>query len=178
MRLLIVVDMQNDFVTGALGTPQAQEIVPKIREKILDYIGEDDYVVATRDTHGGPMAYRAMQEGKFLPIPHCEFQTHGWEVVEELKFRENDHRFYLNKSTFGCRDIRWLCRDVICEKPDVIEIVGVCTDICVISNALMLKTMYPEAQIYVDANCCAGTSQEKHRAALKVMESCQIIVER
>lgn len=165
-KILIVVDMQNDFTTGSLGTPEAQAIVPNVKSKIEEYISRGDKVIFTRDTHHDN--YLNSQEGKKLPVTHCIEGTHGWEVVGEIDQPECQH---LNKLTFGYTG--W---DLRLEKPTEIELVGVCTDICVVSNALILKATFREAEITVDASCCAGVTPEKHRAALEVMKSCQINV--
>lgn len=174
-RTLIVIDMQNDFVTGPLGTEEARAIVPNIKAKIDEYIKNRDEVIFTRDTHDED--YLNTNEGKHLPVPHCIHDTEGWQVIPELDIPECEH---IEKFTFGwpfwarIRDLdsgihytRYL---------EEIELVGVCTDICVVSNALILKSMYPRAKITVDASCCAGVTPETHKAALTVMKSCQIEV--
>lgn len=175
--ILIVVDMQNDFVTGALGTPEAQAIVPKIVKKIKDWKGE---ILFTRDTHF--RNYLETQEGKHLPVEHCLQDTWGWQLVDEVNATITDkqnHSIY-NKYTFGSyalqEDIR--IYGAITERPDLeigsITLVGLCTDICVISNALLLKTVQPEVPIIVDASCCAGVTPESHKNALAAMKMCQI----
>lgn len=176
MKVLIVVDMQNDFIDGSLGSASAFAIVPKVMDKIKSFDGK---VVFTRDTHGSD--YLETNEGKNLPVPHCIFGTVGWELVDDIEqfLKEHDCEYdkYLtfNKGTFG--DIS--LADFVGFYSDndgsmEIELVGLCTDICVVSNALILKAAFPEAEICVDASCCAGVTPEKHEAALKVMESCQI----
>jgi len=172
MKYLIIVDMQNDFVTGPLGTLEAVAIVDKIKEKI-EKIEKDPSVkiIFTRDTHY--RNYLHTLEGLRLPIEHCIFETPGWCVVDSL--REATYKTYsskyINKYTFG--NLNW--EQEIHDNGTVeIEIVGVCTDICVISNALILKATYPEILITVDASCCAGTTPEMHQKALDVMRSCQI----
>ena len=174
MKYLIVVDMQNDFVTGPLGTPEAVAIVDRIKEKIET--GDFKNIIFTRDTHD--KKYLQTPEGKKLPVKHCIKETPGWCIVDTL--RETVDKidslipYYLNKNTFGT--LEWNRREI--GIPDYhgieIEIVGVCTDICVISNALILKTFYPYVNIIVDASCCAGTTPEMHQKALDVMKSCQI----
>ena len=178
MKTLIVVDMQNDFIDGALGTKEAQAIVPKVIEKVNSY--DPSRVIFTRDTHYGN--YMNTQEGKKLPVPHCISGTHGWEVINELKntdayqFENNWHiKNIIDKHSFGYHE--WaesliLRRMFITE----IELVGVCTDICVVSNALILKALFPELPITVDASCCAGVTPESHKAALETMKMCQINV--
>ena len=165
MKTLIVVDMQNDFVHGPLGTPEARAIIPNIKKKIDQYIEHGDRVIFTRDTHA-TNAYLKTNEGRHLPIKHCIYGTKGWMVVDELDVTTCEH---INKPTFG-----WTYWDNYLFEE--IELCGVCTDICVASNALMLKAMFSEINITVDANCCAGTTPENHKAALQVMKSCQIEV--
>ncbi|MBO5969824.1 MAG: cysteine hydrolase [Clostridia bacterium] len=178
-RTLIVIDMQNDFVTGPLGTEEAKAIVPQIKAKIDAYRSTGDEVIFTRDTHTED--YMSTPEGKHLPVPHCIHNTEGWEVIPELDIPECEH---IDKPTFGWpfwthtespyendSDETYFYRDL-----EEIELVGVCTDICVASNALILKAMYPWAEITVDASCCAGVTPETHKAALTVMKSCQINV--
>lgn len=145
-KILIVVDMQNDFVTGALGSEDAQKILPGVRAKIDAYHKEDAEVIFTRDTHGED--YMQTNEGKHLPVPHCIKGTDGWQICSAL--------------TDGS-DLQ-------------IELIGVCTDICVVSNALILKAYYPEATVKVDAGCCAGVTKKAHAAALQTMKSCQVEV--
>ena len=167
MKTLIVIDMQNDFIDGALGTPEAQAIVPNVKKKIEEYDVREDAIVFTRDTHF--KNYLETSEGKNLPVKHCIAGTHGWEIAEGL---EVPYGRYINKPTFGC--LGWKVFDFYAE--DEIEIVGLCTNICVVSNALILKAMFPDVKITVDASCCAGTTPESHKEALQVMKSCQINV--
>lgn len=172
MKLLIVIDMQNDFVTGCLGTPEARAIVPKVKKKIEEWQKDcwqgnyDKMLMFTRDTHGND--YLDTPEGKKLPIPHCIERTDGWKIVDGL---EQPNCRYINKQTFG-----WNHWGMIGNQFKEIHICGVCSDICVVTNALILKTMYPGAEIIVDASCCAGTTPQAHRAAMEVMKSCQITV--
>lgn len=177
-KVLIVIDMQNDFVDGALPILGAKEIIPKISSYIdTNYVNQKDHVLFTRDTHSSQ--YLNTLEGKYLPVVHCVKETPGWCIVDDLfKYANYGYGQVINKSSFGYTD--W-GRDVdrrIGATPDLIEIVGVATDICVISNAIILRTRFPNATIKVLADMCAGTSEEKHEAALKVMESCQIEVVR
>ena len=164
MKTLIVIDMQNDFVTGSLGTKEAQAIVPNVKRKIQEYANRGDQIIFTRDTHYSN--YLRTQEGKMLPVEHCIHKTKGWEIVDGLEVPNCSH---VNKTSFGWDE--WHEFDY-----EEIELIGVCTDICVISNALILKAQCPEAEITVDASCCAGVTPELHEAALKVMRSCQINV--
>ena len=176
-KILIVVDMQNDFVTGALGSEDAQKILPGVRAKIDAYHKEDAEVIFTRDTHGED--YMQTNEGKHLPVPHCIKGTDGWQICSALTdglFAEKDYTV-VDKPSFGYTG--W--RDVIAvQEADgndlQIELIGVCTDICVASNALILKAFYPEATVSVDASCCAGVTKEAHAAALQTMKSCQVEV--
>lgn len=166
MKTLIVVDVQNDFVTGSLGTPEAQAILPNIIRKINEYRMQGDQIIFTQDTHSS--SYLETNEGRHLPVPHCIKGTKGWSIVDELQIQtEND--LTIRKRTFGYTE--W--RDYIDLKEEI-ELVGLCTDICVISNALILKAIYPETKITVDASCCAGVTPETHKSAIDVMKMCQI----
>lgn len=168
-KILIVVDMQNDFINGSLGTKEARAIVPAVIEKIRSYPA--DHVYATRDTH--PEDYLQTQEGKYLPIPHCIRGTHGWQIQSAVKdLLLEDHIF--NKPTFGSFDLVGKMHTLNLQESLEIELIGLCTDICVISNALLLKAALPETKISVDPLCCAGVTVQKHLAALEVMRSCQI----
>ena len=183
MKVLVVVDMQNDFISGALGTPEAQSIVPKVAEKIDQFNG--DMLCATLDTHYGNYLV-GTQEGKLLPVPHCQHQSDGWQLHKDIyaaidrylsRNDANDWQSFL-KETFGSVDMGiWLKKIEHFGKIDEITLVGLCTDICVISNALLLKAFLPEARIVVDASCCAGVTPESHRTALAAMKACQIFVE-
>lgn len=159
---LIVVDMQNDFIDGALGSAEAQAIVPAVLEKIRLRREEGWEIIYTRDTHGED--YLDTPEGKKLPVPHCIKGTEGWQIPKALYV---EGCICIDKPTFGYT--RWTEREF-----DRIELVGLCTDICVVSNALLLKAMFPAAQISVDPLCCAGVTPESHDAALKTMAMCQI----
>ena len=173
MKTLIVVDMQNDFVTGALGTKESMAIIPKVKKKIDEYKTRGDEIIFTRDTHS--KEYLDTNEGRHLPVLHCVEGPEGWNVISEIDIPEYEH---IDKPTFGYGG--WEVFDYrtgYSERNfDEIEIIGVCTDICVISNALILKCLYPEISITIDASCCAGVTPEKHKAALEVMKSCQINV--
>lgn len=191
-KILIVVDMQNDFVTGALGTPEARAIVPNIVEKIKEYneyeLGAlDANIIFTFDTHD--LNYPHTLEGQLLPVPHCLGKTRGHDLIpelEELLMCEKGEIYPLaeiNKQTFGYEHWKAIIDAVIFanrvyqkDEELEIELCGVCTDICVISNALALRMFYPNTKIIVDASCCAGVTPEKHAAALEVMKSCQIEV--
>lgn len=170
-KVLIVVDMQKDFVTGALGSKEAQEILPGVAEKVRAFEGE---IIFTMDTHGEN--YLETQEGRRLPVKHCLAGTAGWELEEVLGglAAERNASFY-EKGTFGSLELAERLKERQ-ESIESIELVGVCTDICVVSNALLLKAYMPETPICVDSACCAGVTPEKHEAALETMRSCQIEV--
>lgn len=174
MKTLVVIDMQNDFITGSLGTPDAQAIVPKVKAKVEEYVKNGDFILYTRDTHF--KNYSHTLEGKKLPIAHCECTTHGWQIPDEiLPPADYPYTYTIDKYSFGYDQIGTVVAastDLL--KLDELEIVGLCTDICVVSNALILKSSLPEVEITVDADCCAGVTPETHRAALTVMYCCQI----
>ena len=177
MKTLIVVDMQNDFITGPLGTPEAREIVPRVRAKIDEAVRNGNLIIYTRDSHWGN--YLGTREGKKLPIVHCTYGTDGWRVpVELMPPVDYANHITVNKNTFGLYELPQKLRsNVDILEVDEIELVGVCTDICVVSNAMLLKSyFYDIVEITVDASCCAGTTPENHKAALQVMKSCQINV--
>lgn len=170
-KILIVVDMQKDFVDGALGTAEAVAIVPAVVEKIKEYKKEDIFV--TRDTH--QKDYLSTQEGRNLPVEHCIEGTPGWELDSKVAEAVSGAAI-VNKPTFGSTALVDMIKKTA-EKEDIsIELIGLCTDICVVSNALLLKAAMPEVEISVDASCCAGVTPEKHEAALETMRSCQIMV--
>lgn len=167
-------DVQNDFVTGSLGSKEAEAIIPKVAELIRDK--SYDYVVFTQDTHNE--MYLETHEGKFLPVKHCIKYSPGWDFPDEIReamaARGNaDQIWVVEKSAFGSED---LIRDNSLFYERAVDIVGLCTDICVISNALMIRSFYPEVDIRVIANACAGVTPKKHQAALEVMKSCHIDV--
>ncbi len=164
-RTLLVIDMQNDFIDGALGTAEAQAIVPKVKEKIAEYAERGDEIVFTRDTHGEN--YLDTPEGKKLPVVHCVKDTKGWEIAEGLMV---PGAAVVDKPNFGYPD--WKEKFSF----EAVELIGLCTDICVVSNALILKALFPEADISVDSTCCAGVTPESHEAALMTMKMCQIEV--
>jgi nicotinamidase/pyrazinamidase len=170
-RLLVVVDMQNDFIDGALGTKEAVAIVSKVIEKIR---GFDGRVFFTRDTH--QEGYLETQEGRSLPVVHCVEGTTGWELQSDIKVLSEQQPFSIfNKETFGSKDlIGELTRLNQEQSIDEIYLVGLCTDICVISNAMTIKTFLPETKLIVDASCCAGVTPESHQRALDAMKMCLI----
>ena len=171
-KILIVIDMQNDFIDAALGTKEAVAIVDAVKKKIWTYPARD--IIATMDTHGEN--YMETQEGKYLPVPHCIKGTKGWEIRPDIAELLKGAKIY-EKPTFGSTA---LAADLkaLSEKEEIeLELIGLCTDICVVSNALLLKAAMPEVKISVDPSCCAGVTPEKHMAALETMRSCQIQVE-
>lgn len=180
MKCLVVVDMQNDFITGPLGTSEAQIILPKVINKVKSFNG---IVFATADTHDS--LYPITQEGKNLPIKHCVEGSNGWMMPKELiEILPKSAKPPIRKNTFGSRilgfNIFHLYEEFLFENGEPIDeviLVGLCTDICIISNALLLKAYVPDIKITVDASCCAGTSPEAHEIALKAMQQCQINIE-
>lgn len=172
-RFLIVVDMQEDFIYGPLGTKEAREIVPDVVNKVKNF---DGTVIFTRDSHREN--YLDTQEGKYLPVEHCIAYSDGWDFIEELEVlkRKAGWTAYA-KNTFGCVNLAVDLRAEHIKQPiEAIELVGVCTDICVVSNALLLKAYLPEVPVCVDESCCAGVTPEKHNAAIEIMKSCQILI--
>ncbi|MCC8137302.1 MAG: cysteine hydrolase [Clostridiales bacterium] len=183
MRVLIVVDMQNDFIDGALGTMEAAAIVDNVREKIDRYLENGDTVIYTRDTH--TEAYLQTQEGRNLPVVHCVKGTPGWEISEKVYV---EGCTVVDKPSFGSPALPEVVKACAARQsgrgaqsgntdggtPDSIELVGLCTDICVISNAMILKAAFPEIPMTVDASCCAGVTPESHENALNAMRMCQI----
>ncbi|WP_303841202.1 cysteine hydrolase family protein [Selenomonas ruminantium] len=169
-KIIVVVDMQNDFINGSLGTKEAQEMLPRLKNKLQQAADSGSAeLIFTMDTHGEN--YLSTQEGKNLPIEHCIKGSHGWEITPELQDFVRQAKAVVEKPTFGSLALPKLLGDA-----DEVELVGLCTDICVISNALLIKAAYPEIQISVDANCCAGVTPESHRNALAAMKMCQIKV--
>lgn len=167
-KLLIVVDMQNDFVTGTLGTIEAKSIVEKVEEKITEELSIGTAVIFTKDTHD--KNYLLTQEGRKLPVEHCIKGTEGWKLVPQLESYELACPI-IEKNTFGSKELAKFVSDNFF---DEIELIGLCTDICVISNALLLKAIVPETKISVDAKCCAGVTPKTHQNALEAMKVCQI----
>lgn len=163
-KTLIVVDMQKDFIDGALGTKEAVAIVENVRKKIAKYQANGDEIIFTRDTH--QPNYLETNEGKHLPVEHCIEGTEGWQIGEGL---EVEGAIYIDKPSFGF--MNWKDYDL-----EEVEIMGLCTDICVVSNALIIKATYPEIRVSVDASCCAGVTPESHEAALTTMKMCQVEV--
>lgn len=166
--ILIVVDMQNDFIDGALGTREAVAIVPKVKEKIASFEGT---VIFTRDTHGEN--YLETQEGRMLPVPHCIRGSAGWQIRPELDELRTGEA--IDKPAFGSEKLGMLLKELNEKEPiGSITLIGLCTDICVISNALLIKAYLPEVPVVVDAACCAGVTPQSHQNALEAMKVCQI----
>ena len=161
-KTLIVVDMQNDFIDMALGTKEAVAIVPKVKEKIAEYVKNGDEIIYTRDTH--TENYLETPEGKKLPVVHCVKGTRGWEIADGLYV---DGCKIIDKPNFGWPNWRE-------EALEEVELIGLCTDICVVSNALIIKAVFPNAAVKVDKTCCAGVTPDSHNAALTTMQMCQI----
>lgn len=189
MKIVVVVDMQKDFVDGALGTPEAQAIVPVVIERLKELDSSENLIFFTKDTHYEN--YLDTQEGKNLPVPHCIEGTPGWSICKPISsFVDYDSHFCtyssreicksrVLKSTFGSLDLAKIVQNIVHNdnvnnSVDEIILMGVCTDICVISNAMLLKAYCPEIKITVDATCCAGVTPESHKAALMTMKMCQI----
>lgn len=163
-KTLIVVDMQKDFIDGALGSKEAVAIVENVKKKIAFYKENGHEIIFTRDTH--QENYMETNEGKHLPVPHCIEGTDGWQIADGL---EVEGAIYINKPNFGY--VNW--KEYALEE---VEMVGLCTDICVVSNALILKATFPEINVTVDASCCAGVTPDSHKAALTTMKMCQVEV--
>lgn len=165
-KLLVVVDMQNDFIDGSLGTKEADSIVGNVLERISEYEKNGDMVVFTRDTHDDN--YKNTQEGKKLPVEHCKKGTDGWQIADRL---QRDNMIIFDKTTFGSLALgEFIKKEKFCK----IELCGVCTDICVISNALLIKAFLPDSDIVVNSACCAGTTPQNHKNALSAMSMCHI----
>lgn len=163
-KTLIVVDMQNDFIDMALGTPEAVAILPAVRAKIEAYAQNGDEIIYTRDTHGED--YLDTPEGRKLPVPHCIRGTKGWQIADGLYIPGSR---IIDKPNFGWPYWGELALEDV-------ELIGLCTDICVVSNALVIKATFPDAEVKVDPACCAGVTPDTHEAALKTMAMCQINV--
>lgn len=171
-KVLVVVDMQNDFIFGSLGTKEAQIILANVVEKINECKAQGYEILVTLDTHGDD--YMSTQEGKKLPVEHCVKGTNGWELAPEVAQAVEGCKQY-EKGTFGSKE---LVLDLVQMNPEEIEFVGLCTDICVVSNVLLTKAWLPETSLAVDSRCCAGVTPESHEAALSTMASCQIEIRR
>ena len=171
-KLLLVIDMQNDFIDGALGTPEAAAIVDRVVEEIKKYPASD--IIATRDTHAEN--YLETQEGRNLPVPHCIKGTAGWELHPKIASALGG-AVILDKPAFGSRELAERLTELARQEELDITLVGLCTDICVVSNALLVKAFLPETPVRVLAGCCAGVTPDSHQTALKTMQMCQIQVQ-
>lgn len=167
MKVLCVIDMQNDFIDGALGTKEAEAIVDSVSAKIGEYRRNGDKVIFTRDTHYDN--YMSTQEGRNLPVPHCIEGSDGWQISPKLSVGDST---VIDKPSFGLLELG----EYIASLSDVeeVELVGLCTDICVISNAMIIKAKLPEVRVSVDSGCCAGVTPDSHGNALEAMKMCQI----
>ncbi len=172
-KVLVVVDMQNDFLFDALRNEEAIKIAPYVKKKVEEAKAQGDIILFTRDTHGDD--YMETVEGENLPVPHCIKGTRGWEIIDDLKAAATAARI-IDKETFGSKELADFFLEHAAEIEEV-EFVGVCTDICVISNVLLTKAMIPNKKIYVDAAACAGVTPEAHDTALSAMKACHIIIE-
>ena len=173
--MLIVVDMQRDFVSGCLGSEEARAIVPAVCARIARAKEEGTQVVFTLDTH--ETDYMDTREGRFLPVPHCIRDTDGWQLNDAVAEALSDRAYtVVEKPTFGAVTLPEVVEQLAGDEPFTVELIGLCTDICVVSNAMLLKAAFPEADMTVDAACCAGVSPESHQAALTTMACCQITV--
>ena len=172
-KFLIVTDMQKDFVDGSLGTKEAVSIIPDVCSKIESF---DGTIIATLDTHYEN--YLSTREGRFLPVLHCIKGTEGWALNKEVQ-KALDKREYtlLEKETFGSTKLPEILKEQSEGDDMEVHVIGLCTDICVVSNAELIKAFFPEADVYIDAKCCAGVTPESHKAALATMKSCQMIIE-
>lgn len=171
-KILIVVDMQKDFVDGALGSAEAVAIVPNVVAKIEAFDGD---IIVTYDTH--PENYMDTQEGKNLPVPHCIKGTEGWKLDARVQ-AALDKKTYkaIEKPTFGSVELPEYIKTNYNAEDIEIELCGLCTDICVVSNALLMKANFLETKVSVDASCCAGVTPDSHNAALTTMKMCQVTV--
>ena len=175
-NILVVVDMQNDFIDGALGTEEAQNIVTAAADKIRNFQGD---IYGTLDTHGEN--YLDTQEGRNLPVTHCIYGEDGWalngEILQALAETKAEVHDFCKKGAFGSRELGDVLAEACGTEDCRIELIGLCTDICVISNAMILKSVLPEAEIMIDAKCCAGVTPESHANALEAMKACQIKIQ-
>ena len=173
MKILVVIDMQNDFVTGSLANKDAEAIISNVVAKVKSHIDNEDVVIFTMDTHTPD--YLQTEEGKNLPVEHCIAGTEGWEIIDELQpFLDKDKIKIVKKETFGSDYLGSILKGANLTSFDEIEVIGICTDICVISNALLIKAFCPNTPIFVDESCCAGVTPESHRTAIEAMRACHI----
>jgi len=172
-KYLAVIDMQNDFIDGSLGTDEAASIIERVRDRILAAGGEEpETVIFTRDTH--EVDYLQSREGHYLPVEHCIRGTKGWEINDRIKGVMPEGAPVIDKPSFASLELAALLLEESRIRQIEVELIGLCTDICVVSNALLIKAFIPEARVMVNAACCAGVTPEKHEAALETMRSCQV----
>ena len=173
MKILVVIDMQNDFLHGALKNEEGVKIIPGVIEKIKEYKANNCQIIATRDTHYSD--YLSTQEGEKLPVPHCIKGTHGWQIEDSVA-KALGVCLTFDKPTFGSTSLSDYLRENHCRfmKDVEIEIVGVCTDICVIANAMLIKAVLPDSKICVNSALCAGVTPQSHQTALDAMKACHI----
>lgn len=168
-KVLVVIDMQNDFITGVLGNSECRAVVPHVVKRVQEAVNDHTDLLFSQDTH--QENYLSTQEGRKLPIPHCIENTDGWNIIPELEETAEQKGIVFKKETFGSRDI---AEYVKAHGYEEVELIGVCTDICVISNAMTIKSFVPEAEISVNEACCAGVTPQSHRTAVEAMKACQI----
>lgn len=168
-KALVVIDMQNDFITGALGNEECREVVPKVVKRVQKAVDDKMDLIFTQDTH--QENYLSTQEGRKLPVPHCIKNTDGWKLIPELEETARQKGKIFTKETFGSKSMAEYIKEY---GYDEVELVGVCTDICVISNAMTIKSFAPELEIVVNESCCAGVSVQSHQIAIEAMKACQI----
>lgn len=168
-KALIVIDMQNDFITGALGNDECRAVVPRVVKRVQEAVAAGEDVIFSQDTH--QENYLSTQEGRKLPVPHCIQGTAGWQIIPELAGLADGKGAVFTKETFGSSALAEYIKEQNYEEA---ELIGVCTDICVISNAMIIKAFSPELEISVRESCCAGVTPQSHRTAIKAMQACQI----
>ena len=174
MKIFVIIDMQNDFISGALGNAETLAVVAPMVERVKEVIAEGTEILYTLDTHFEN--YSDTQEGRNLPVPHCIKGTDGHRLIPELAELIGDENREVEKITFGSKELPQRILEICGGVPDKIELAGVCTDICVISNAMILKAFFPETEIVVNSRCCAGVTPDSHNRALEAMKMCQITI--
>lgn len=170
-KALVIIDMQNDFITGVLGNDECRAVVPKVVKRVQEAVNDKMDIIFSQDTH--QENYLSTQEGKKLPVPHCMKNTDGWKIIPELAEVAEQKGVIFTKETFGSRA---MAEYIMEHSYDEVELVGVCTDICVISNAITIKSFAPELEVFVNESCCAGVSMQSHQTAIEAMKACQINV--
>lgn len=168
-KALVVIDMQNDFITGVLGNEECRTVVPQVVKRVQEATADGIDIIFSQDTH--QENYLSTQEGRKLPVPHCIQNTEGWKIIPELAETAVQKGIVFTKETFGSSAIAEYIKE---QHYDEVELIGVCTDICVISNAMVIKAFVPEAEIAVNESCCAGVTPQSHQTAIEAMKACQI----